>query len=274
MGATKIQWTDETWNPIRGCTTVSEGCRNCYAMRMASRFNGPGMAYEGLARGGHWTGKPRVIESEIERPLRWRRKRRCFVCSMSDLFHKDVPDDVITRLFGVMGTASAHTFQVLTKRPERMSRLVRRWRRESMEPGPNVWLGTSVEDQATADERCQALVGVRGLRWLSVEPLLGPVNLKPYLAWIRWVVVGGESGPGARPMHPEWARSIRDQCQEAGVAFFFKQWGAWSAPVRRNTARIEDGPGACWIGDHLLLRVGKKAAGRELDGRTWDEYPA
>ncbi|MCP4515067.1 MAG: phage Gp37/Gp68 family protein [Delftia sp.] len=244
---TAIEWTDATWNPIRGCSRASEGCRNCYAARMATRLSGPGRPYEGLAAGGQWTGKVRVVESELDRPLRWRKPRHVFVCSMSDLFHEKVPDQAVMRVWNVMAESTAHTFQVLTKRPRRMRlHSLRRW---GLGPQvlPSVWLGASAENQETLDERVPHLLRTpAAVRWLSCEPLLGPLDLRPWLDRLGWIVVGGESGPGARPMRPEWVRDIRDQCIAAGVPFFFKQWGG----------------------------VRKKEAGRLLDGRTWDERPA
>jgi protein gp37 len=269
---TKIEWTDATWNPIRGCTRVSEGCRNCYAEVMAARFSDPGQWGHGLAKrvtlpdgstDHRWTGEMRLIDSALDLPLRWTRPRRIFVNSTSDLFHEAVPDDWIDRVFAVMALTPEHTFQVLTKRPERAQRYFThdegfgRWgyiehRARQMldrlgrpQPRnqtlahyggrnfPHVWLGTSVEDQTTADARIPHLLATpASVRFISAEPLLGPVdagvglpgkfddNLTPGLDWI---IVGGESGPGARPMHPDWARFLRDQCAAAGVAFFMKQ---------------------------------------------------
>lgn len=281
----KIEWTDATWNPIRGCSVVSEGCRNCYAMAVAARFSGKGQAYEGLAyrSGAHWTGNVRLIEEHLEDPLRWKRPRRIFVNSMSDLFHESVPVEWIGRIFDVMASATLecgkrhqhedecwtgtpHTFQILTKRPERMLHVMKellptevgeRWAGDSaismaievQWPLPNVWLGISCEDQKTASERIPLLLQTpAAVRWISAEPLLGPISLcdltsmigndpidaighpdpvfdlhvKPPMP-LNWVVVGGESGTNARPMHPDWARSLRDQCVAAGIPFFFKQ---------------------------------------------------
>lgn len=289
----QIEWTDATWNPVRGCSIVSEGCRNCYAMRQAHRMSGEGGAYEGLTRmtpsGPNWTGDVREVSGLLDQPIRWTKPRRVFVNSMSDLFHPSVSPQFIGRVFATMCVAQHHTFQVLTKRPERMLELVggqglhryvsdqvRVVSRESWKtrwPLPNVWLGVSVENQETADERIPLLLQTpAAVRWVSAEPLLGPVDLSRWLDcagpfWsnmdvdpLDWIVVGGESGPGARPMHPDWAREIRDQCVAAGVPFHFKQWGAWKLDsVTDNTEGY--------------LRVGKKEAGRELDGRTWDEFP-
>lgn len=290
---TGIEWSNATWNPVTGCTKVSPGCDHCYAETLAERFRGtPGHHYE---RGFDLTLRP----ERLDQPLRWRRPRRIFVNSMSDLFHDDIPDEYIARVFAVMARARQHTFQVLTKRHGRMRslldadglRLLWATRDEdtaealtaTLWPLPNVWLGVSVEDQRWADIRIPALLDTSAaVRWISAEPLLGPIQLRP--EWIvpelmafggngavlfprlAWVVVGGESGSGARPMRPDWARSLRDQCHAAGTAFFFKQWGEF-APARNDEA---------WqVGTEFwpVWRYGKKRAGRELDGRTWDEYP-
>jgi protein gp37 len=327
----KIEWTDATWNPVRGCEKVSEGCRNCYAARVAARFSGEGMPYEGLAEmtthGPRWTGAIHLVSDVLEQPLLWRRPRRIFVNSMSDLFHEKVPVEFIVAVFRAMAAAQWHTFQILTKRPERMVSIMDNIRHglkviypedtwpEVHAPGwplPNVWLGVSVENQKAADERIPLLLQTpAAVRFLSMEPLLGPVDLRnidydrtvkidcltglhgwPYPhaeqdKRIHWVIVGGESGPGARPMHPDWVRSLRDQCVEAGVPLFFKQWGEW-APVPENTPLPRNLDNAGWFtsegfaphevgaiydGEEMMHRVGKKAAGRLLDGRTWDEFP-
>lgn len=257
---TSIEWTRSddgtpgaTWNPIRGCRRVSEGCRHCYAERVAARFSGPGQPYEGLAEmtpsGPRWTGAVRLIENVLNQPLQWKRPRRIFVNSMSDLFYEGLTDDDIWRIFAVMAAASQHTFQILTKRAERMQTFLSdpeaRYKLDGacdalagrmgwchadnwLWPLSNVWIGISVEDQRTADERIPHLLKTpAAIRWISAEPLLGPVNLMPYLDGLDWIVAGGESGPEARPVHIEWLRSLRDQCQKAEVAFFFKQWGEY-----------------------------------------------
>ncbi len=282
---TTIEWTDATWNPIGGCTRVDEGCRNCYAEVMAARFSGPGQWAEGLAkmvklpdgRTDHrWTGKMVLHEKALDRPLRWRKPRRIFVNSTSDLFHENVPDDWIDRVFAVMALAVQHTFQVLTKRPDRARAYLEDLRRPHREreikdagrkagalvgdmgwigrritalPLPNVWLGTSISDQASADARIPHLLATpAAVRFVSAEPLLGPVDLTAvkhpqysevcalsgylgngmygeYGPRLDWVIGGGESGPGARvwPGFADAARSLRDQCQAAGVPFFMKQ---------------------------------------------------
>jgi len=292
-----IEWTDATWNPITGCTMVSAGCTNCYAMGLAgSRLrNHPSRA--GLTResGGRqvWTGEVRLNEGWLDQPMRWNRPRKIFVCAHGDLFHEAVPDDWIDQVWAVMAHAKRHTFQVLTKRPRRakayLTQLTRRKERLMSLPLPNVWLGTSIEDQFTADSRIPHLLATpAAVRFVSAEPLLGPVDLAEatrrclrhpsYMnALLHWVIVGGESGRDARPMHPDWARSLRDQCQAAGVAFFFKQWGEWGPVELRRTdgqpvcPETYDGP--IYGHSEVGARLGKKLAGRLLDGRTWDEMP-
>jgi len=242
----RIEWTDVTWNPTRGCSRVSPGCEHCYAERQAHRMNHPGGAYEGLtrmtARGPAWTGDVRLVKDQLDAPLRWKKPRMVFVDSMSDLFHSHLSGGQIVEVFSAMAAAPRHTYQILTKRPRRMAV----WSKIYEDLiGPHLWFGASVEDQERADERIPWLgVTPTAVRFLSCEPLLGPLELD--LDGISWVIVGGESGPGARPMDGAWVRSIRDQCVRESVPFFFKQWGG----------------------------VRKKATGRELDGRTWDEMPA
>ena len=297
MSQSTIEWTDKTWNPVTGCTKISTGCRNCYAERMAKRqwamawarvqkavaadktlAPNTAMAREKYRNGFKVTCHPDVLDQ----PLHWKKPRNIFVCSMSDLFHEDVPTRHIVNVFYTMHKCPQHTFQVLTKRPERMR--VFTTETASSVVLPNVHLGTSCENQEIADERIPYLLQTpAAVRFLSMEPLLGPVDLtnrclsinpddsdrctmktghrgnhhalRPTKGWgkdeptflegINWVIVGGESGPGARPMDPEWVRSIRDQCVAAGVPFLFKGWGG----------------------------TNKKKAGRVLDDRTWDEMP-
>lgn len=228
----KIEWTEATWNPVRGCSKVSPGCKHCYAERFAERWRGiAGHPYE-------FGFDVRLVSEMLDQPQRWRRPRFVFVNSMSDLFHEEVPTSFIEQVFGVMAASPHHTFQVLTKRAERLATLAPRltW-------APNIWQGVSIESQQFA-ARLDLLRRVPArIRFLSVEPMLGPVKLR--LAGIQWVIAGGESGPGARPLDQEWVRSVRDQCVRARVPFFFKQWGG----------------------------VRKHLNGRHLDGRTWDELP-
>lgn len=270
MMPTAIEWTEETWNPATGCTKVSAGCDNCYAERITERFRGKGSFKELV-----------LHPDRLETPKKWRKPRTVFVNSMSDLFHAEIPQDFIAQVFGVMALTPRHTYQVLTKRPGRMRALLtddrfilkcraELYRQQTLTetaggfewPLRNVWVGVSVEDQEHADKRIPSLMRTpAAVRFLSCEPLLGPVSLTSYLDWMEyegddgvaaiyrprlgWVIVGGESGINARPMDPAWARRLRDECVEAGVPFFFKQWGGRTP----------------------------KANGRELDGRTWDQMP-
>lgn len=329
-----IEWTEATWNPVTGCTKVSQGCKHCYAERdwhrlqHLPRFNRPFTQVE-------------CHEDRLDQPLRWRKPRMIFVNSMSDLFHEDVPFEFIDKVFGVMAASPRHIFQILTKRPDRMREYTHRiaddcapiWQFadkitgrqvDFSTPLPNVWLGVSVEDQATADQRIPILLDVpAAVRFLSCEPLLGQIDLtdidaggvgpdiiprdywtdvdnddsSPALAidclagimWQRfgdweesceeidWVVVGGESGPKARPLHPDFARSLRDQCASARVPYFFKQWGEWFPEYRPDgikvTAMCQLHRDQRDIEGVTMYRVGKKNAGRELDGREWNEFP-
>lgn len=352
MGKTSIEWAQHVWNPVTGCTRVSSGCDFCYAATMTKRLAAMGQEkYAGLINEGkgHFNGVIKLHPDTLEIPLRRKKPTTYFVNSMSDLFHRDVPFEFVDKVFAVMALAHQHTFQILTKRPDRMAEymttgesryfdsgrfgkvidasfeleregIIEPFMRDgtgSWWPIVNVWLGTSVENQETADERIPHLLRcTAAVRFLSCEPLLGPVDLTrirwaridvnpadyarhgvpaPDEMWslnnalvsleadewnaekpgIDWVIVGGESGPGARPMHPEWARSIRDQCVKADVAFHFKQWGAWSPePYEGYDAIVEAAPGHRNLGlDLVMVRVGKHTAGRELDGRTWDEMP-
>lgn len=307
-----IEWTDETWNPVTGCDRTSPGCDNCYALTLAKRLKAMGQPKyqrDGDPRtsgpGFGLTMHPQVLDQ----PLRWRKPRHVFVNSMSDLFHQGVTDEFIYSVWAKMSVTPRHTYQVLTKRPQRMAawmeKAVERWGSGQLCVLPNVWLGTSIEDDRYTFRADHLRNTPAAVRFLSLEPLLGPLPSLD-LTGIDWVIVGGESGPGARPMHPDWARDIRDRCQAAGVAFFFKQWGAWEPlePVYADDGHDDvllDGYDDVDIvslnrsgqieaklpraGGHLghqpnpagapwwMARVGKRAAGRVLDGRTWDEYP-
>ncbi len=228
-----IEWTEATWNPVTGCTKISPGCKNCYAERMAKRLKAMGQPRYGNAF------KVTLQPDALDVPLRWKRPRMIFVNSMSDLFHRDVPDEYITQCFAVMNRASQHTFQVLTKRVERAAVLAK-----GLSWSSNIWMGTSIEN-ADYTARARSLARIpAAVRFLSIEPLLGPVPRLP-LSGIHWVIVGGESGPGARPMEAKWVYQIRDRCNQRRVPFFFKQWGG----------------------------VQKKKNGRLLDDRIWDEMP-
>jgi protein gp37 len=335
---TAIEWTDATWNPVRGCSRISPGCGGpghaggCYAEGVAARFSGPGQAFHGFAdrdrAGSKWTGKVELIPEMLDLPMRWRRPRRIFVNSMSDLFHEALSFGEVMRVFNVMWQAPQHTFQVLTKRAERMREFMTKWADLSEEdfepklvrgpeetrkahpsgrgqlfadmldamgdppPGctypafdwmggmirwpswpPNVWLGVSAEDQQRADQRIPHLRATpAAVRFLSCEPLLGEIVAADEVECLDWVICGGESGPRARPMHPDWARSLREQCAAAGTPFFFKQHGEWlhesQVPAdRRDDFEFE---GEAQSG---FVRVGKKRAGRLLDGVEHNEFP-
>jgi protein gp37 len=322
MTASKIEWTEHTWNPIVGCSIVSPGCTNCYAMRMAARIE----ATYGHGNAGHylgttkkvngnavWTGKLRQApEKTFTSPLRRKTPTTYFVNSMGDLFHEDCPDEWIDLVFAVMASCPQHTFQVLTKRAERMRGYI--YMTHAGQTLPNVWLGISCERQEEADERIPLLLQTpAAIRFISAEPLLGPIKLHETLVrgddWLAsgksgevrgldWVIVGGESGPHARPMHPQWVRSIRDQCEAARVAFFFKQFGEFrpcadgewhglgpvGSPVQwaispsgtekaggfLTTELSERRECEGWVG---VTRAGKKAAGRLLDGVEHNGFP-
>lgn len=372
---TKIEWTDATWNPVTGCSVVSPGCTNCYAMGLAGTRLQHHPSRSGLTRpskaGPVWNGQVRLNEEWLTQPLQWKRPRMIFVCAHGDLFHESVPDAWIDRVFAVMKMAPHHTFQVLTKRSARMRAYFEARRngdpwaeaadeiadRIGLEDHPavleprdlplrNVWLGVSAEDQRRADERVPDLLATpAAVRFVSAEPLLGPIDFTRIearstgtliggdfahpkridaltgwaghypsptvfhprshrLARLDWIIVGGESGPNARPMHPAWARSIRDQCTAAGVAFHFKQWGAWidykllggfgwsaTTPQGKGyegpvTGKIFASGGGYYDGGKsfptrfyygnetaTLVRVGKRAAGRLLDGVEHNGMP-
>lgn len=369
----KIEWTNKTWNPIVGCRKVSSGCKNCYAIRMAYRLQSnphskakyAGTAEKSASGQLNWTGKLNMLDGELLKPLSWKKPAMVFVNSMSDLFHESIPFEFIDKVFAVMALSHQHTFQVLTKRPQRMLEYFKRQyaarvmteldiigneNKQLFEACsktafdiaitpkpefPNIWLGVSVENQQAAEERIPLLLQVpAAVRFLSCEPLLGPVDLtniaqtvsngyfgdclQPYhvpkcdqhIAYptINWVIVGGESGPGARPMHPNWVRSLKDQCNKAGTAFFLKQWGEYYTKsillgsgephfrvfdnmqhwinkaqtwVRGGRCISIDGR-ECHIGEDfqecaypvvIMDKVGKKKAGRRLDGKEWSEFP-
>jgi protein gp37 len=298
---TGIEWTDATVNAVNGCSVVSPGCTNCYAMRAGSRGlpNHPSAGLTAPSKAGHvWTGEVRLNERALLQPLRWKRPRRIFWNAHGDLFHDSVPDEWIDRCFAVMALTPQHIHQVLTKRPERMREYLTTrkgnrplsiaigdgtltdhpWNNQLKVP-QNIWLGTSVEDQPRANERIPHLLATpAALRFLSGEPLLGPIwpwhelilaranalvgrPANAVMPGIDWIIVGGESGPGARPMQPGWARMLRNQCAAVGVPFFFKQWGAWTP--------LDKARGA----DTLYLTT-KANAGRLLDGVTHDGMPA
>lgn len=231
----KIEWTDATWNPITGCTQVSPGCDNCYALRFAERWRGTPGSY--FISGFDVTLRPNMLD----RPLRWKRPRRIFVNSMSDLFHAAVPDEFIEEVFRTMEKADHHIYQLLTKRPERLRRFIKKRFGAAAVPA-HIWLGTSIENNTYA-WRADMLRDVNvPVRFLSVEPMLGPVN-RVSLRGISWVIAGGESGPGYRTLDPRWVRHLRDRCNRMNIAFFFKQWH-------------------------------KAGTGRTLDGKVWNQFPS
>lgn len=326
---TGIEWTDATWNPLRGCARKSPGCMNCYAELVAFRFNGEGLPYEGLI-GDHrqWNGKIKLVPEKLLEPIQWTRPRKIFVNSMSDLFYEAVPVDFIDKVFAIMALAKQHTFQVLTKRPEVMKTYMQGIARaperlvlaaESMGlvlalpdiPLPNVWLGVSVENQEWANKRIGLLLTtIAAVRWISLEPMIGRVNLTilerawgghvyidnaldgfratkvggAYGAKLDWVVLGGESGDKVRIMKADWVRKVRDDCAKHGVSFLFKQWGEYLEAMHPDCP--PGPPLKDWVwedgkpfakGDHreipLLRKVGTKHAGRTLDGVLHDDYP-
>lgn len=325
---TKIEWADATVNAINGCSLASPGCTNCYAMRLAGTRLRDHPSRAGLTQqtkaGPVWTGEVRLNQDALLQPLKWKRPRRIFWNAHGDTFHSSVPDQWIDRMLAVCALTPQHQHMILTKRSFRMREYMRASidriedfyeAVEAIEPGsmnrfpiwplPNVWLGVSVEDQARADQRIPDLLATpAAVRFISAEPLLGPVDLREVCgghyfqnpltghrwhdapegvhaatdmngAKLDWVIVGGESGPGARPMHPDWARSLRDQCAAAGTAFHFKQWGEHLLATERHLHGFPPGD----FVDHLdagsgFIKVGKKRAGRLLDGREWTEWPA
>jgi protein gp37 len=247
VAKSEIEWTEATWNPVAGCSLVSPGCTNCYAMRMAARLQAMGMEkYEGTTRKSGkrhvWTGRTNLDTKSLTAPLRWKKPQRIFVNSMSDLFQEALEEEFVYRIWRVMEKARWHTFQILTKRPERMLSLLNQ---PAFRTLPHVWLGTSVESEDHVGRIEFLRKTPAAVRFVSFEPLLAPIS-NPDLTDIHWAIVGGESGPGARPMETKWVEDLRDSCIRQGVAFFFKQWGG-----RR-----------------------KKATGRILGNRTWDDYPS
>lgn len=253
MAETQIEWTDSTWNPVAGCSIMSSGCTHCYAMQMARRLEAMGVdKYAGLTRKSGkrtiWTGVVREDRSALEIPKRWRKPRKIFVNSMSDLFHEEISDNFIGDVWDVMAATQHHSYQILTKRPDRMASFLNN---RGGHPLPNVWLGTSIENADVADRVGQLRDTPASIRFISFEPLIGSVG-KLDLTDIDWAIVGGESGPLARPIREAWIDEILSACRRYGTAFFFKQWGTWGADNKRRS---------------------KKANGRQYRGRTWDEMP-
>jgi protein gp37 len=331
----KIEWTDATWNPVVGCTKVSEACRNCYAERMAARMacNPLTPQYAGTVEnrgeGPCWTGQVNAIQDKLGEPMGWKKPRMVFPCSMSDIFHEQTPDVFIKAMFGVMSFCGQHTFQVLTKRIDRAFEIISHTSLAECQayavnllpkctgaqirndstintwPLKNVWFGATIWDQPSADRIIPILLQIpAAVRFVSVEPMLGPVELGcdgPELGWINylrppringeqmpgidWVICGGESGPHARPMHPAWVRSLRDQCETAGVPFLFKQWGAWMPSVGEYRDSVwqcgkfiekpshDEWQNGLLFKDAFMRRACKKAAGKLLDGQEWHQMP-
>jgi protein gp37 len=313
MGRTEISWADAVWNPVTGCSPIAAGCKHCYAAKMAKRLKG--MGQKKYRNGFRVTCHTKCLEE----PLRWRKPRRILVCSMADLFHDEVPDEFIDRVWNTMDYCRPqhaafvqypyHTFLVLTKRPKRACEFVQRWAEKKLygdyvKSCPHIHIGFSASTQADLDAGSEYLLRTpAAVRFLSLEPLVGPIEYEfgpigaetchrgdahrngmcECISGVDWVIVGGESGPGARPMAPDWVRSIRDDCVAAGVPFFFKAWGEWKPgnsmfPDGRRVppSRIHD-----WHplfdgvrSERFSVCIGKKRAGRELDGRTWEELPA
>ncbi len=288
---TGIEWTDATWNPTTGCDKVSPGCDNCYALTMAKRLKAMGVAnYQN--DGNPRTSGPGFGLTEhphmLDQPKKWKKPRRIFVNSMSDLFHHEISLDFQVQVFNVMEETPRHTFQVLTKRPEIMRRRVAKIYEQLglTNPSSHIWLGTTIEHNDYVN-RAHHLRLVPSVRFLSLEPLLGPLPDLD-LSGIDWVIAGGESGHGARPMHPDWPRDLRDRCVDAGVPFHFKQWGNWVVPDQfdcsgfddveaneRGLTVFPDGRTSQFLSNdgERVWQVGKHTAGRMLDGRTWDEWP-
>ena len=320
----KIEWTDSTWNIVTGCSVLSPGCTNCYAMRLAGTRLRDHPSRERLTQevnGNHiWTGEVRLNVEWMTQPIQWTKPRRIFVCAHGDLFHDHVPSGWIDMVFAVMALCPQHIFQVLTKRSGRMRAYLndpetpQRVAARILELGPewgvrgeamfeplaeledehqpehvtwplsNVWAGVSAEDQERWDERVSDLSETLAtIRWVSAEPLLGLIEPGPFgLAWVDWLVVGGESGPGARPMQPDWARGLRDTALREGARFHFKQWGVWApkdeSPSGDAVRRAESEKSLRVLnaehgGRVIMERMSKDRAGRTLDGRTWDEFP-
>jgi protein gp37 len=289
MSTTKIEWTDKSWNPITGCTKISEGCRNCYADKMAKRLQGM-----------KWTNKyangfqPTFHEHALIEPMIWKKPCKIFVCSMGDLFHDDITFQQINAVFSVMSDIDRHTYIILTKRPENMLKFFawknRTFGRIPWQPKDNVWIGVSVENQQRANERIPLLLQIPSkIRFLSCEPLLGPIYLHhDHLTHhesfpIDWIIAGGESGMNARPLYSDWARSLQNQCEEYNIPFFFKGWGEWSnnSCFLNNQSKIvtETGKITSELESHIydfdfMTKVGKRMAGCLIDDVEYKQFPA
>lgn len=300
MGKTKIEWTNHTINPVVGCSKASPGCLSCYGERMAWRLKCMGHEkYQAVVDANGWTGKIGYDMSVFEKLPK--KPSHIFVCSMGDLFHKDVPFQEILTIFDIMHQCPQHTFMILTKRPQRMLEFCSKYGLMPDRLGltgsgqtwpENVWCGVSAENQERANERIPVLLQIPSpIKFVSIEPMLGPIDLSTQLNYLDWVIVGGESGSNARPIHPEWVTKIRDDCIEKNVPFFFKSWGQWiphnpahGGPYFSENIKAESSLRRCkWRDGREMkaqqdrwckfLKVGKKYSGRVLDGKVWDQYP-
>lgn len=294
----KIEWTDRTWNPVTGCSEISEGCKNCFARRMARRLKA--MCQAKYKNGFKVTCHP----ESLDEPLKWKKPKKIFICSMGDLFHEDVPFEFINEIFYTIQDCPHHVFQILTKRPERMLKYFK----EFGPPLPNVWLGVTVVNQPEANEKIPVLLRTpAAVRFVSIEPMLGAIEFddghysdcdlyngwgcdcdtsdKGWLEMLDWVIVGGESGSGARPMHSDWARDVIKQCKEAGISVFFKQWGEWLPSDYRSFEEVQkekhkytgvardDIKPLSADKIRMMYRIGKAKAGSLLDGKEYKEFP-
>lgn len=291
---TKIQWTNETWNPIIGCNKVSEGCTNCYAEKMAFRLANMEWNDDGRELNyckvidpdtKQWNRKTHFVEEALTKPLKWIKPKMIFVVSMGDLFHESASFKWIDSVFSVMSDYDHHTYQILTKRPQRvLDYFSWKWEQTPFPwfPKNNIWFGVSCENQKTADERIPLLLKIPGhIRYLSCEPLLGDLNLDKYLIKnsndvrigkpIDWIILGGESGHKARPMNPEWVYNIMDQCKFYDIPFFFKQWGEWhESDLQDNNGKYRT---HLFSNGKLMYKIGKKKAGRLICGKEYNEFP-
>lgn len=302
---TKIEWTNETWNPIIGCSKISEGCKNCYAEKMANRLSSIALskpdeesgfdisgigAYSMVTNNGKWNGETRIVPNQLEKPLKRKKSTMYFVCSMGDLFHESVDFDWIDKVVDIINQCPQHIFQILTKRPKIMQRYFKELDNKIPK---NVWLGVTAENQQRANKRIPILLQIPAkVHFVSVEPMLSAIDFKEVGAikfqnWVKtgetqyeldWVISGGETGQNARPLFPDWVRSLRDQCQAGNITFFFKQWGEWTPISHLNKVDFE----LLQIGKYkasnikegaLMCKVGKKKAGSLLDGKEYKQFP-
>lgn len=275
---TKIEYATHSWNPVVGCKRQSPGCDHCYAERMARRIRTQFNKYHNVADSKGWTGHINFDTLELNKLKHWTKKpRRVFICDMGDLFYKGVPFEIVQKVLFEAARNPIHRYLVLTKRPTRMRAFFDVMMHRHPVP-PQFWIGTTVENQKAFDIRIRHLASIpAAIRWLSVEPMLGPVNIEEWRTSIHWVVCGGESGPGARPMNPDWVRDLRNQCVELNIPFFFKQWGIWGpVPKYNKTPRPGIVTGKCVSFDNnntLYKASSKKYHGNLLDDKRWEAYP-